>query len=57
MLMNQRITRTAAVSDVYVPLRSGSDIAFLAGLIHYTLSNDLYHSDYVKEHTNAPFLV
>ena len=55
--VDPRFTRTAAVSDVYVPLRSGSDIAFLAGLIHYALSNDLYHSDYVKEHTNAPFLV
>lgn len=55
--IDPRFNRTAAVADAYVPLRSGSDIAFLGGLIHYALSKGLYHEDYVREHTNAPFLV
>ena len=40
--VDPRFTRTSAVSDHHVPLRAGSDIAFLGGLINYVLSNDLY---------------
>ena len=55
--VDPRFNRTAAVSDSYVPLRAGTDIAFLGGLIHYTLENNLHHEDYVKVHTNAAFLL
>ena len=55
--IDPRFNRTAAVADQYVPIRSGSDIAFLGGLIHYALDNDLFHANYVKQHTNASFLV
>ena len=55
--VDPRFNRTAAVSDSYVPLRAGTDIAFLGGLIHYAISNDLCHMDYVRAHTNAPFLL
>jgi formate dehydrogenase major subunit len=57
VVVDPRFNRSAAVADVYVPLRAGTDIAFLGGLIHYALSRRLYHLDYVKEHTNASFLV
>lgn len=55
--IDPRFNRTAAVSDRYVPIRSGSDIAFLGGLIHYALSRDLHHLEYVRLHTNAAFLI
>jgi len=55
--IDPRFNRTAAVSDAYVPIRAGTDIAFLGGLIHYALSHDLHHADYVRQHTNASFLV
>lgn len=55
--VDPRFTRTAAVSDCYVPMRAGTDIAFLGGLIHYILENKLWLDEYVKQHTNAPFLV
>lgn len=55
--VDPRFTRTAALADAYVPLRSGTDIAFLGGLIHHALSTGQYHADYVRQHTNAPFLV
>jgi formate dehydrogenase-N alpha subunit len=55
--VDPRFTRTAAVSDCYVPIRAGSDIAFLGGIIHHAMSKGLYQVDYVKQHTNAPFLV
>jgi formate dehydrogenase major subunit len=55
--IDPRFNRTAAVSDVYVPIRAGTDIAFLGGLIHYALTNDLYQREYVRLHTNASFLI
>jgi formate dehydrogenase major subunit len=55
--VDPRFTRTSAKADVYAPIRAGTDIAFLGGMIKYILDNDLYHREYIVEHTNAPFLV
>ena len=55
--IDPRFTRTAAVSDCYVPIRSGTDIAFLGGLIHYSLESGKYQRKYVEQHTNASFLI
>src|SRR5436309_2830068 len=55
--VDPRFNRTAAVSDCYVPIRAGTGIAFLGGLIHYALTHDLYQREYVKLHTNASFLI
>lgn len=55
--VDPRFTRTAALADVYTPLRAGTDIAFLGGLINYAISTGKVHTEYVRQHTNAPFLV
>ncbi len=55
--VDPRFTRTSALADIYAPLRSGSDIAFLGGIINYVLSNERYFKEYVAAYTNAPFLV
>lgn len=55
--VDPRFTRTSAVADVWAPIRAGTDTAFFAGLINHVLTNDLYHEDYVKLHTNASFIV
>ena len=55
--IDPRFTRTSAVADTYVPIRAGSDIAFLGGVINYILSNELDFREYVKAFTNAAFLV
>ena len=55
--VDPRFTRTSAQSDVYVPLRSGTDIAFMGALINYALERDLVHKDYLVTHTNASFLL
>ncbi|HZA15270.1 MAG TPA: molybdopterin-dependent oxidoreductase, partial [Myxococcaceae bacterium] len=55
--VDPRFTRTSAVCDVYAPLRSGTDIAFLLGLIRYAIDKGRFHEDYVKLHTNAPYIV
>src|SRR5215470_1235746 len=57
IVVDPRLTRTASVADLYVPIRPGTDIAWLGGLISYLLSNDKIHHDYVKSFTNAPYLI
>ena len=57
IVVDPRFTRTAAVADLYAPLRPGTNIAFLGGLINYVLSNKLYHEEYVLNYTNATYLI
>src|SRR6266849_791983 len=52
-----RFTRTSAVSDTYLRIRTGTDVAYFGGLINYVLENKLYHEEYVKNYTNASFVV
>jgi formate dehydrogenase major subunit len=51
--IDPRFTRTSAMADLHVAIRSGSDIAFLGGLINYILSHDRWFKDYVLHYTNA----
>jgi formate dehydrogenase major subunit len=55
--VDPRFTQTSSKADIYAALRSGTDIAFLGGMIKYILDNDLIQEKYVKYYTNAPFLV
>ena len=55
--VDPRFTRTSARSDLYVPLRSGTDVAFLGGMIKYIIENKKYFGDYVLNYTNASFIV
>jgi len=55
--IDPRFTRTSAIADLHVPLRIGTDIAFLGGLIKYVLDNELYFEEYVVAYTNAAALV
>lgn len=55
--VDPRFTRTSARADVYAPLRSGTDIAFLGGMVKYIIDNELYHKDYVLHYTNASCLI
>ena len=51
--IDPRFTRTSAMAHQYVPIRAGSDIAFLGGIVNYILSNDKYFRSYVVAYTNA----
>src|SRR5919202_2057809 len=55
--VDPRYTRTSALADLYVPLRAGTDIAFLGGIVNYILSNDLDFREYVLAYTNASTIV
>ena len=55
--VDPRFTRTSARASMHAPIRSGTDIAFLGGMIKYIIDNDKYFKDYVVAYTNAPILV
>ncbi len=55
--VDPRFTRTSAVSDLHVPIRAGSDIAFLGALVNHVLSNDLDFREYVVAYTNAASII
>ena len=57
VVVDPRFTRTAAVADFYAPIRTGTDIAFLGGVINYLLTNDKIHHEYVKAYTDFSYLV
>ena len=57
IVIDPRFTRSASVADVYAPIRQGTDIAFLLGLINYCMQNDKVQWRYVKAFTNATYLV
>jgi formate dehydrogenase major subunit len=55
--VDPRFTRTSAVADMHLPLRAGTDIAFLGGIINYVLSQETYFRDYVLAYTNAAYIL
>ncbi len=57
IVVDPRFTRSAAMSDLYMPIRPGSDIAWLGGVINYLVANDKIHKDYVLNYTNAAYIV
>jgi len=57
VVVDPRFTRSAAMADYYAPIRVGSDIAFLGGVINYLVTNDKIQHEYVKHYTNAAFLL
>ena len=57
VVVDPRFTRTAAVADLYSPVRAGSDIAYLLGIIRYALNTGRFHKEYVQAYTNATYLI
>ena len=55
--VDPRFTRTSALADIYAPIRAGSDIAFLGGLINYAIQSNRIAKDYLINYTNAAFIV
>ena len=51
--VDPRFSRTSALADIWVPIRAGTDIVFLGGLINHLIEYDLYFREYVVHYTNA----
>jgi formate dehydrogenase major subunit len=48
IVVDPRFTRTAAKADLYVRHRSGSDVAFLFGVLHQVFKNGWEDKEYIK---------
>ena len=57
IVVDPRLTRTAATADLYLQIRAGADIAFLGGLINYAIHNNRIAHDYLVNYTNAAFII
>jgi len=57
IVVDPRFTRSASVADFYAPIRQGTDIAFLYGVMKYCIDNNKVQWDYVKAFTNAPYII
>jgi formate dehydrogenase major subunit len=55
--IDPRFTRTSAVANTHVPIRAGSDIAFLGGIVNYILQNGREFREYVVAYTNAATII
>lgn len=57
IVVDPRFTRSASVADVYAPIRTGTDIVFLGGVIRYLLEKDQIQHEYVRNYTDLSFIV
>jgi formate dehydrogenase major subunit len=57
IVVDPRFTRSASVADVYAPIRTGTDIVFLGGVIRYLIANDKIQHEYVSNYTDLSFIV
>jgi formate dehydrogenase-N alpha subunit len=57
VVVDPRFTRTASKAHLYAPMRSGTDIVFLGGMISYMMERELFHREYVVNYTNAATLI
>jgi formate dehydrogenase major subunit len=55
--VDPRFTRTSALADIHLPIRAGTDIAFLGGIVNYILENERWFDEYVRAYTNAGTIV
>lgn len=57
IVVDPRFNRTASVADVYAPIRTGTDIVFLGGLINDLLQTNRIQHEYVRNYTDLSFIV
>jgi formate dehydrogenase major subunit len=57
MHVDPRFTRTSAIANIHAPIRAGSDIAFLGGIIRYLLEGDLWFRDFAMAYTNIAHII
>ena len=55
--VDPRFTRTSAMADRHVPIRPGTDVAFLGGIVNYIFEHDAWFEEYVRHYTNGPVVI
>ena len=62
IVVDPRFTRSASKAHLYCPIRSGTDVAFIGGIIKHVIDDieanpGNYNMTYLTEYTNAPYLI
>lgn len=55
--VDPRFSRSAAMADLWLPIRPGTDIALINGFMNYIIENERYDAEYLAHFTNAAFLI
>jgi formate dehydrogenase major subunit len=60
--VDPRFTRTSAVADIYAPVRAGTDVGFLGGLVNFVINNERWNTDpffrsWLVHYTNAATII
>jgi len=53
IVADPRVTKTAMMADLFLPLKPRSDIALINGIIHLLIGNDLLDHKFISEHTTG----
>jgi anaerobic selenocysteine-containing dehydrogenase len=53
IVVDPRVTKTAMLADLHLPIRPRADLALLNGLIHIIIERDLVDHDYIERHTTG----
>ncbi len=53
IVADPRVTKTAMLADIYLPLQPRSDIALLNGIAHILIRDGLIDRDYIDRHTTG----
>jgi len=55
--LDPRRSETAAKADEWIQIRPGTDLAFMLALMKIMMEEDLYDVQFLRRHTDMPFLV
>ena len=53
IVVDPRVTKTAMLADLHLPLKPRSDLALINGLIHIVIEHDLIDREYIAAHTTG----
>ena len=53
IVVDPRVTKTAMMADLHLPVRPRSDLALVNGFIHFVIEHDLIDRDYIDRHTTG----
>src|SRR5437660_7095022 len=53
IVADPRVTKTAMLADVHLPVKPRSDLALINGIIHILIESDLIDHAYIDEHTTG----
>ncbi|WP_022670362.1 molybdopterin-dependent oxidoreductase [Hippea alviniae] len=57
IVLDPRLSETAAKADKWIPIKPGSNMPFLMAVIHQLIKNEWYEDEFLRRHSTAPFLI